>query len=107
MMIGPAPMMSTLSMSVRFGMTSALEVARPDPPHDGMLLGQRDRRRNARAIGVDPGPSRTPAGKHCGVHVERADLLAQQVGPGIERLLQDRPVRLQALDTPVLELGAG
>src|SRR5438876_990972 len=160
MMIGPAPMISTLSMSVRFGMIvkllcgpsavlcprsalavlhlyylgprcvppcirpcsrrfpttpfirthlgmSGLEVARPDPRHDRMLLGQRDRPRDARAIGVDPCASRPPAGKHCGVHVERADFLAQQVRPGIERLLEDCPVGLQALDTPVLELGAG
>src|SRR6202521_905972 len=106
MMIGPAPMIRIDSMSVRLGMTSALEVARPDPSDDWVLLGQCKRGCDLATMLVDPSAPRLPARQHRGIHVERGHFAAQKIRCRLQRLLEHGPVRLEALDGAVLELGA-
>src|SRR4030081_3447134 len=106
MMIGPAPIIRIDSMSVRLGMTSALEVALPDAGDDRILLGQRERGCDPRTMFVHPGAARLPARQHRGIHVERGHFAAQKIRRRFQRLLEQGPVHLQALDGAILELGA-
>src|SRR6202171_907900 len=106
MMIGPAPMIRIDSMSVRLGMTSALEVALPDTSDDRILLGQRERGCDLATMPVDPRASLLPARQPPRVHVERGHFAAQKIRRRFQRLLEQGPVRLQELDGAILELGA-
>src|SRR5256886_13092827 len=106
MMIGPAPIIRIDSMSVRLGMTSALEVARPDTRDDSVLLGQCERGCDLATMLVDPRAPRLPARQHCGIYVERGHFAAQKIRRRFQRLLEQGPVRFQTLDGAILELGA-
>src|ERR1700693_779967 len=106
MMIGPAPMISIDSMSVRLGITSAPEGALPDTSDDQILLGPRKRGCDLATMLVDPRAPRLPARQHRGIHVERGHFAAQKIRRRFQRLLEHRPVRLKTLDSAVLELGA-
>src|SRR6266576_6821964 len=106
MMIGPAPMIRIDSMSVRMGMTSALEVARTATSDDRILLGQCERGCDLATMLVDPRAPRLPARQHCGIHVERGHVAAQKMRRRFQRLLEQGPVRFQTLDGAILELGA-
>src|SRR6266404_5252544 len=102
MMIGPAPMIRIDSMSVRLGMTSALEVALPDTGDDSVLLGQCKRGCDLATMLVDPRAPRLPERQHRGIDVERGHFAAQKIRRRFQRLLEDGPVHLQALDGAIL-----